>query len=195
MNGRLLILAAVCAGLVLAVVLAACGDGVDIPPARRTPLEDTTMAISISSDAFGPNEPIPARFSCDGENLSPALSWGEAPEGTQSFALIVDDPDAPGGDFTHWVLFDLPVDADGLPEGVEAAERPEVGGVQGSNDFGNIGYGGPCPPPGGPHRYRFNLYALDGELGLEPGASKGLVVSAIQGRILAEGQLIGVYQR
>lgn len=153
------------------------------------------MAFSLRSDAFGADQPIPSRFTCDGEDGSPALSWSDAPPGTRSYALIMDDPDAPRGVFTHWVLFDLPASVHALPEAVPKSERPDTGGVQGTNDFGKTGYGGPCPPSGSPHRYRFFLYALDQELGLSPGASKQQVLTAMEGHIVGEGQLVGTYQR
>lgn len=153
------------------------------------------MAFSLSSTAFDAGQAIPRRYTCDGEDTAPSLSWSEAPQGTQAFALIMDDPDAPRGMFTHWVLFNLPSTAQGLPEGVPKRERLENGALQGRNDFGGIGYGGPCPPPGRPHRYRFFLYALDTPLNLRPGASKKQVLDWIQGHILAEAQLVGTYQR
>ena len=154
------------------------------------------MAFSIRSDAFGADQPIPSRFTCDGEDVSPALSWSDVPEGTQSFALITDDPDAPSGVFTHWVMYNTGSTLPGLTEGVEKTERPsQGGGFQGRNGFGNIGYGGPCPPPGSPHHYRFTLYALDGLIDLGPGASKQQIQDAIQGHVLGEAQLVGTYER
>ena len=157
--------------------------------------EDGVMAFSIRSNGFGADQPIPSRFTCDGEDLSPALSWSDVPDGTQSFAIILDDPDAPRGVFTHWVLYNLPPGAQGLPEGVAKTERPDNGGFQGKNGFGNVGYGGPCPPPGSPHHYRFTLYTLDGLIDLGPGATKQQVQDAIQGHVLGEAQLVGTYQR
>jgi len=153
------------------------------------------MAFSLNTDAFVPNEAIPSRYTCDGEDVSPALSWSDVPSATAAFALIVDDPDAPGRVFTHWALFNLPSSLQGLPEGVPTIELLENGGIQGKNDFGKIGYRGPCPPRGSPHRYRFFLYALDSPIDLEPGASKQQVLDRIQGHILAEAQITGTYQR
>jgi len=121
--------------------------------------------------------------------------WSEPPQGTQSLALIVDDPDAPGGVFTHWVLFNILPDSRQLPEAIPTQAQLSSGALQGKNDFGRIGYGGPCPPPGRPHRYRFTLYALDRVLDLKAGVSKKQVVGAMQGHILAQGQLTGTYQR
>ncbi len=154
-----------------------------------------TGSLFLASAAFQPNQPIPARHTCDGEDLSPALSWDGAPDDTQAFALVVDDPDAPRGVFTHWVLFNLPASVCELRTNVAKTERPGQGGVQGRNDFGAIGYRGPCPPPGTPHRYRFTLYALDAPVSLGPGASKQELLQAMEGRIVGQAQLIGTYQR
>jgi Raf kinase inhibitor-like YbhB/YbcL family protein len=153
------------------------------------------MALTVSSSAFQEGSKIPAKYTCEGQDVSPALTWGEPPAGTQSFALIVDDPDAPGGVFTHWVVFNLPADSRGLPEAVPAQAQLPDGSVQGKNDFGKLGYGGPCPPPGRPHRYQFTLYALDQSLDLKAGAAKKPVIDAMQGHILAQGRLTGTYQR
>jgi hypothetical protein len=152
--------------------------------------------FSLTSSAFEPDAPIPARFTCDGEDVSPELSWEGVPEGTQSLALIMDDPDAPAGTFTHWVAYDIRSGARGLPENVEKTERPAngAGGTQGRNSFGDIGYGGPCPPSG-THHYRFQLYALDQRLDLAPGASKQQLLVALEGRVLGEALLVGTYQR
>ena len=153
------------------------------------------MAMKIESPAFAGGAAIPSRFTCDGPDLSPALSWSGAPAGTKSFALICDDPDAPVGNWVHWVLFDLPPSTAGLPEGVAKDRELKPGGLQGNNDFHRIGYGGPCPPPGRPHRYYFKLYALDRPLGLPAGASRQDVLKAAEGHILAEAQLMGKYGR
>ena len=146
--------------------------------------------MELTSDAFEPSGAIPSRFTCDGEDLSPALSWRGAPEGTLSYALVMDDPDA--GGFVHWVIFQL--GATGLPEGVETAERPPTGGWQGRNDFGRVGYGGPCPPLG-KHTYRFQLYALDFLTeGVAPGSSKKQVEDAMEGHVLGTTTLTGTYE-
>lgn len=170
------------------VLLASCESG-------EQPLKEGEMTLAPSSPAFPEGGKIPARYTCDGQDVSPALTWDEPPVGTQSLALIVDDPDAPVGVWTHWVLFNLPSDSRELPEAVPSQEQLPSGALQGRNDFGNIGYGGPCPPPGGPHRYRFTLYALDQSLDLKTGASKKQVLDAMQGHILAQGQLTGTYER
>ena len=153
------------------------------------------MALVVLSSAFQEGSKIPTRYTCEGQDVSPALTWGEPPAETQSFAFIMDDPDAPVGVFTHWVLFNLPVDSRQLPEAVPIQPQLLDGSLQGKNDFGKTGYGGPCPPPGRPHRYQFTLYALDQALDLKAGASKKQVIEAMQGHILAQGRLTGTYQR
>jgi hypothetical protein len=153
------------------------------------------MTLQISSTAFTEGGAIPKKFTCDSEDVSPPLAWSGVPAGVKSLALIADDPDAPMGTWVHWVLFDIPASSSGLPEAVE--KKPTVPGIgtQGSNDFGKIGYGGPCPPRGKPHRYFFKLYALDNTLELKPGAKKADVEKAMRGHILAQGQLMGTYSR
>lgn len=157
--------------------------------------EDTTMEFFLKSKGFEKGENIPVKYTCDGEDLSPPLFWGAPPAGTKFTALVVDDPDAPMNVFTHWVLFNLPVSVRGLPEGVPRLDRLENGGIQGTNDFMEIGYRGPCPPPGKPHTYRFLLYALDAELNLRKGATKEEVMTTMEGHILAKAELSGKYGR
>ena len=153
------------------------------------------MSFQISTTAFSNGEMIPKKFTCDGPDVSPPLSWKEAPSATQSFALIMDDPDAPAGTWVHWVLYNLSSNTKELPEGVETQEQLGSGALQGRNDFRKIGYGGPCPPPGKPHRYYFKLYALDAKLGLQAAATKLDLERAMKGHILAEAELIGRYGR
>jgi len=153
------------------------------------------MALVVSSSAVQEGDEIPTKYTCEGQDVSPALTWSEPPAGTQSLALIVADPDAPVGVFTHWVLFNLPADSRGLPEALPTQAQLSDGSLQGKNDFGKIGYGGPCPPPGRPPRYQFTLYALDQALDLKAGASKKQVLDAMQGHILTQGRLTGTYQR
>jgi Raf kinase inhibitor-like YbhB/YbcL family protein len=152
------------------------------------------MSFTLKSTAFAEGEAIPTKYSCDGEDISPPLEWEDAPENTRSFALICDDPDAPGMTFVHWVLFNVPDSATSLPEGVKTDRELSDGSRQGTNNFNNIGFGGPCPP-GGTHRYFFKLYALDTTLDLEAGISKDDLLSAMEGHILAETQLMGTYAR
>ena len=153
------------------------------------------MAFELRSDAFGQNSPVPQKYTCEGEDISPALIWSNSPEETKSFALISDDPDAPVGTWVHWVIYDIPAEVSELGEGVPAKEELDNGSKQGINDFGKIGYGGPCPPPGKVHRYFFKLYALDTVLNLKPRVTKKELLSAMEGHILAEAQFIGTYQR
>lgn len=152
-------------------------------------------AMHLTSAAFKEGETIPARHTADGPNRSPPLAWSGVPEGTRSLVLICDDPDAPRGTWVHWVLYNLPAEVRALPEGVPPDPILPSGARQGSNDFGTIGYGGPSPPPGKPHRYFFKLYALDTELNLKEGASKQQVESAMQGHIKTQAQLMGRYGR
>lgn len=153
------------------------------------------MSIELTSPAFVQGTSIPRQYTGDGADQSPALAWSAAPAGTQSFALLCYDPDAPRGTWVHWVLFNLPPETCGLPEGVPTSKTLPSGGRQGRNDFGKIGYGGPAPPRGKAHRYVFALYALDQVLDLEPGATRAQLDAAMRGHLLAEGQLMGTYQR
>lgn len=153
------------------------------------------MKIELSSTAFGQEANIPKEHTGDGKDISPPLRWSDPPQETRSFALICDDPDAPRGTWVHWVLFNLPVDQRELKEGVPPQEVIADGAKQGKNDFGKIGYGGPAPPAGKPHRYYFKLYALNTPLDLAAGATKDQVLAAMKDHILAEGQLMGRYGR
>lgn len=153
------------------------------------------MAFEIKSSTFNQGQPIPEKYTCDGADLSVPLAWTDPPAGTKNFALIADDPDAPMGTWVHWVLYDLPVEARQLPEGVPKKETLSDGSKQGMNDFERIGYGGPCPPPGKPHRYFFKLYAIDKKIELPPRATKPQVLAAIKDHTLGEAQLMGTYKR
>lgn len=152
------------------------------------------MALEIRSPAFGSEDEIPTVHTCDGDDRSPPLEWDGAPDGTESFALIVDDPDAPAGTFVHWVVYDVPASVAGLPAGVGPDTVLSDGGVHGENSWGRLGYGGPCPPDG-EHRYFFKLRALDRPLGLRPGATKREVLEAMEGHVLDEARLVGRYER
>jgi len=152
------------------------------------------MEIKITSSAFEDGGLIPAKYTCDGADVSPPLQWDAVPEGTRSIALICDDPDAPMGTWVHWVLFNLSSDAKELAENIPTEETLPNGAKQGVNDFGRVGYGGPCPP-GGTHRYFFKIYALDTEVGLQAGADKRRLLKTMEGHILGQGQLVGKYKR
>jgi Raf kinase inhibitor-like YbhB/YbcL family protein len=150
--------------------------------------------LALSSTAFGAGDVIPARFSCDGEDISPELDWGSAPEGTVTFALIMDDPDAPGGTWVHWVIFNMPADLTGLPDGVPAEAELADGSRQGTNSGRRLGYAGPCPP-GETHRYFFKLYALDQAIDLASGITADELAAGMQGHILDQAELMGTYTR
>src|SRR2546422_4049697 len=151
------------------------------------------MAFELKSSAFKAGETIPRKHTCDGQDLSPPLTWTDPPAGTKSFALVCDDPDAPAGTWVHWVLYGVPAGATSLPEGVPATLALADGSRQGTNDFQKPGYGGPCPPRGGAHRYYFRLYALDIVLTLPPGASKASLAKAMAGHTLGQAELMGRY--
>lgn len=152
--------------------------------------------MELSSSAFQPGGTIPAQFTCSGAGISPPLAWTGTPDNTVTFALVVEDPDAPGGTFTHWVLYNLPASAHDLPPNVPPAERAPNGAEQGKNSFGKTGYGAPCPPPGSPpHRYQFALYAADTAINVPPRPDMDTVLSALRGHIIAQARLEGRYAR
>ena len=175
--------------LTLLLGLGACGGD------QPVVVDDSLPTLRLESDAFAAEGTIPQLYTCDGSDVSLPLNWSEPPAGTQSLALIFDDVDAPVGTWVHWVLFNIPAGVRSLPEGVPA--EPAVAGLgeHGSNSWGNLGYGGPCPPQGSPHRYTFRLYALDTTLDLEAGASRADLDRAMEGHILGVGQLVGRYGR
>ncbi len=160
------------------------------------PRDDSpTRHLTLTSSGFCDGETIPTVHTGDGEDLSPPLAWTGTPVETRTFALICDDPDAPSGTWVHWLIWNLGADAVELGQGVPP--RPELpsGARQGLNDAGDLGYTGPCPPPGAPHRYVFQLYSLDTAPNLSPGANRSDLEAAMRGHILARGTLTGVYQR
>ena len=176
--------AAPCLSVAVLVAVVACveGDGEE---------ERMGATLSVTSTAFLHEGSIPPRHACDGDDISPDISWEGLPEATRSVALICDDPDAVGV-WVHWVVFNIPADVGGLPEGVPGDATLSNGALQGENSWGSIGYGGPCPPTGS-HHYIFTVYALDVALPLEAGASKRAVLDAMSGHVLAQGELVGVY--
>jgi Raf kinase inhibitor-like YbhB/YbcL family protein len=174
-------------GLTLALVFVGT---VLILPARGWP----QSKMEIRTDAFTPGGPIPAKYTCSGANVSPALAISGVPQPAKALALIVDDPDAPSGTFVHWVVYNLPPQTTHIDEDVAKGNTMPGGGMQGRNDFGGDGYGGPCPPPGKPHHYRFRLFALNGPL-QPPSASGPEVERAMQGHILASAVVVGTFQR
>jgi Raf kinase inhibitor-like YbhB/YbcL family protein len=175
--------------IMVALLLAACSDDDTDGNGSLTATEEEGGTMQLTSSAFTESQSIPRQFTCQGDDRSPDLAWTGAPAGVQSYALIMDDPDAPGRTWVHWVVYDLPADLTGLSEGV----GPDVG-TQGTNSWSRTGYGGPCPPSG-THRYFFKLYALDTTLDLDAGASKNEVLDSMSGHILAEAQLMGTYKK
>jgi Raf kinase inhibitor-like YbhB/YbcL family protein len=183
-------------GAVLIAILTGCrtAGGEPLPAPSITSLE-APMAFSLQSSAFAPGAAIPRQNTCDGADQSPPLVWSGTPAGAQSLALIVEDPDAPGGTFIHWVIFNLPPAPSELPAGVSKTTDLTSGARQGRNDFRRVGYGGPCPPRGPAHHYHFLLFALDQLLNVTPGASAAELRAAMQGHVLAQTELIGTYGR
>jgi Raf kinase inhibitor-like YbhB/YbcL family protein len=151
--------------------------------------------ISLRSSAFANGATIPLVYTCVGENKSPPLKWSGVPAGAKALAVVVRDPDAPSGSFVHWVLYNVPAGVSELPAGVAKTESIAQGTDQGVNGRGQIGYAGPCPPPGAPHHYHFRLYALDNRVGLKAGASADDVEGAIKGHVLGSAELVGTFGR
>jgi Raf kinase inhibitor-like YbhB/YbcL family protein len=180
--------------LVLLVLISGC---ITSEPDKETQIEEVIImdAISISSDVFENGSMLSSEYTCDGSDVSPGLSWDIIPAGTQSIALIADDPDAPGKTWVHWVIYNIPANSSGLPAAVPKNKTLDDGSLQGTNDLGMIGYNGPCPPPGKPHRYFFKVYALDITLGIKSGATKSRLEAAMSGHILAQGEIVGKYGR
>ena len=168
-------------------------------PVGLTPSLESTgtrhvVSIAVSSPTLKPNERIDERYTCEGDDVSPPLKWSGYPADSKSFVVIMEDPDAPGGVFTHWVVYNIPASVSELPEALPAIDKLDNGIYQGINDFGKIGYGGPCPPDG-THRYFFKLYALDMMLEIGSGATKEALLQAINDHVLAETELMGTYTR
>jgi Raf kinase inhibitor-like YbhB/YbcL family protein len=186
--------------LIALVAWLLAGCAVAAPPAQETAAVSAMgtksggVTMKLTSSAFTEGAMIPVKYTCDGQGMSPPLAWTDLPGGAKSLALICDDPDAPAGLWVHWVAFNLPSEAGGLPEGVPADKGLKTGGVQGTNTGRRIGYSGPCPP-GGTHRYFFKLYALDTMLSLASNATAKDVQAAMKGHILAQAQLMGRYKR
>ena len=183
-------------GILVAVLALLCSCQVPFPgeSPTSTPTGGAPMAIQITSSAFTEGSMIPKQHTCDGKNISPPLVWTGIPDNARSLVLIADDPDAPSGTWVHWVVFNIPATVKELPEGIAPVETLPTGGTQGKSSFGKTGYGGPCPPSG-THRYFFKVYALDTELNLRSASTKGDVVKAMDGHVIAQGQLMGTYKR
>jgi Raf kinase inhibitor-like YbhB/YbcL family protein len=163
----------------------------DRQPTRQDTLKQSADTLQLTSGSFEADAAIPAKYTCDGEDVSPALLWNDPPPATKSFALVVDDPDAPNGTVVHWLIYDIPADSHGLQEGVPRDKKLRDGTLQGRNSHGKIGYSGPCPPHGSVHHYFFKLYALDEATNLKPKATKPELEQAMKAHILGKAQLIG----
>jgi hypothetical protein len=161
----------------------------------RASQQAPAKTFKLETTAFMPGGDIPRKFSCQGADVSPALTWTEPPAGTKSFALIADDPDAPRGTFVHWVVYNLPATARRLSEAIAGNDEMSGGGRQGLNDFPMSGYAGPCPPPGKYHRYFFRVYALDVVLNLKGGATRQELDRTMQGHVLAQAEVMGRFRR
>jgi len=187
----------ICTFAVLCLLASACARQPAPVANQATPSGPTRQAaspqIKVTSTAFKDGELIPRQYTCLGINISPPLEWTPTPA-AKSLAIICNDPDAPGGAFTHWLVYNLPPATMGFIENMPPEPKVGGGGMQGKNDFGDIGYGGPCPPKG-MHHYLFKVYALDAELPLKPGATKDELLQAMEGHILSQGQVIGRYSR
>lgn len=179
---------------ILFVVLVITGCRTDSATEPAANLPDGAVTMEITSEAFAAGESIPQKYTCDGDDVSPPLQWNEPPAGTQSFALVSDDPDAPVGTWVHWVRFNIPATTRSLPEAVPAGAELADGSRHGQNSWNRTDYGGPCPP-GGTHRYFFKLYALDTMLNLQSDADKEALLEAMEGHILAQAELMGTYSR
>lgn len=180
--------------LVLFSLAVACGGG-DSRPIVSIGEVGSSGLFEVTTPAFGHGGKIPARYTCDGEDGSIPLEWTGTPEGTQAYAVVLDDPDAPGGTFKHWIIFDIEGSEAGLLEGVDKTEVIVGGAVQPKNDFGRTGYSGPCPPSGSNHRYQVFVFALSERLALRASASQSEVLNAIEAVVLARASVEGVYGR
>ena len=187
-------LAAMALSSVAVLLFIACGG--DAPdPEEALPADVTVAELTVTSDAFDEGGQIPQKYTCDGEDVSPDLKWNTPPADSRSIAVIADDPDAPGGTFIHWTVLDLPAEIRGLGERVGNAPSLPEGALHGQNGFGNDGYGGPCPPSGSTHEYRFWVYALSEPLALLSGAKSEDVITTLKGKVVAVGKLTGTYSR
>jgi Raf kinase inhibitor-like YbhB/YbcL family protein len=184
--------------LILLLILLSTGCKMKAGQTQTNASADTLLThtkMKITSTAFLNDSTIPQKFTCQGEDISPALTWTGAPAEAQSFALLCEDPDAPGGTYIHWVIYNIPATERGLPENFPKRDKLPNGTRQGVNDFKQMGYGGPCPPPGKAHRYYFKLYALDAQINIPGEATRDQLLNAMHGHILAEGETMGTYQK
>ncbi len=175
-------------------VFAACASRPRTIAPAPAPTQSDKSEMKLVSSAFKEGETIPRQYTCDGINISPPLEWSDVPKTAKTIALIADDPDASSGAWAHWVFYNLPADNIGMVENLPASDTLKAGGFQGTNDFGKVGYGGPCPPSG-THRYIFKVYAVDSELALKARATKDELLKALEGHVVGQAQLMGIYKR
>lgn len=181
--------------LVLTLFAAVACQGDSNDQVEFDPETSALASISFSSPTFNSGADIPAEFTCDGDDVSPPLRWTDIPEGAKSLAIVMDDPDAPGSIFKHWSIYDIPAATRAIKQGQPSDPQLENTIKQGTNGFGTIGYGGPCPPSGEEHEYTFFIYALTGHLELPPGASASDLTMALQGKVIGTGSFTGMYAR
>jgi Raf kinase inhibitor-like YbhB/YbcL family protein len=172
-----------------------CACGKSESKNKKANEEAKMSELKISSSSFANEETIPNKYTCEGEDISPQIGWEELPEGVKSLALICDDPDAPGGDFVHWVIFNISPEIDSLPEDLLPADTLDFGAIQGMTDFRRVGYGGPCPPRGVVHHYHFKLYGLDKMLEAEKNITKSALLKKMEGHVVARGEIVGLFKR
>lgn len=181
--------------VIILILLVGLAAGCTGDAGNRTPPLTATPALEVRSDSFANGTAIPARYTCDGADVSPPLSWSGVPDGAESLALFVDDPDAPGGTFTHWIVYNISATEGSLDEGLPRGQNLPGGLHQGNNSFGTVGYDGPCPPPGPAHRYVFRLYALNRSPDFSGVVDRSALEAEMKGHIVAEGVLVGTYRR
>lgn len=192
---KIVIAVAIAALVIAGMAYGQLSSAMDNGEVSENMMEPKVEQLYLTSPAFRDNDRIPARYTGDGDDMSPPLQWSHAPEGVAEYAVICEDPDAPGGTFIHWVMYNIPPGYDRLDEGIRQEAELDNGAMQGRNDFGNIGYGGPAPPKGKPHHYEFTVYALGEKLNLPPGIARDELVRAMEGHVMAKGKVTGLYGR
>jgi Raf kinase inhibitor-like YbhB/YbcL family protein len=181
--------------LIFSVFFFYCACGKAETKNKKGKEEVKMFELKIVSSSLRDKGTIPNKYTCEGEDISPQIGWGELPEEVKSLALVCDDPDAPGGDFVHWVIFNIPPEVDSLPEGLAPKDTLDFGAIQGMTDFGSAGYGGPCPPRGTIHHYHFKLYGLDKMLEAEKNITKRELLEKMEGHVVARGEIVGLFKR
>lgn len=181
--------------LISSIFFLYCACGKSEKKEKKENKEVKMYELKIFSSSFKNGEMVPSKYTCEGEDISPQIGWGELPVEVKSLALVCDDPDAPGGDFVHWVIFNIPNETDSLPEGLAPRDTLDFGAIQGMTDFGSVGYGGPCPPRGSVHHYHFKLYGLDKMLEADKNITKDELLKKMEAHIVAKGEIVGLFKR